>query len=63
MADYEKYRYTGPGDADVEPEGLSTARSGRYANGAPAGYHGACVPYASNSPNTIVELSTDTSTE
>jgi hypothetical protein len=42
MADYEKYRYTGrPSDADVEPEGLSTARhSGRYADGAPAGYHG-----------------------
>ncbi|KAK5303203.1 hypothetical protein LTR99_004964 [Exophiala xenobiotica] len=40
MADYEKYRYTGrPSDADVEPEGLSTARhSGRYADGAPAGY-------------------------
>ncbi len=58
MADYEKYRYTGPSDADVEPEGLSTARSGRYTDGAPAGYHGACDPCAEFSPNAVVELNT-----
>ncbi|KAJ9642694.1 hypothetical protein H2204_002342 [Knufia peltigerae] len=39
MTDSEKYRYTGPGDDEFEPEDLSATRSGRYSDGAPAGYH------------------------
>ncbi|KIX06373.1 uncharacterized protein Z518_04349 [Rhinocladiella mackenziei CBS 650.93] len=39
MTSYEKYRYNGPGEVDIEPEGLSATRSIDLVGGAPAGYH------------------------
>ncbi|KIW15904.1 hypothetical protein PV08_05954 [Exophiala spinifera] len=39
MTDSEKYHYAEPRDDTFEPERLSATRGGRYAEGAPIGYH------------------------